>query len=384
MNNEIKKIVALICVVILIFTLFSACSGTNGSNSHMPDSLNSNESQDNEVKKSSEAAKSEKENSYNAKWRIAFHDQSLPDEYITPEVIAFYSKDDDGNAKAVNVSKNEVYEYAKSLVSVPRTHFFEQYFPENIVNVLLPVLDYAVAHKYCQFCIPSAELKRSDIALNRDYLSETYRISNYGVGYETVAFYETDNGDRLDYTTVYLCGMDEAGMEKYIDAVSKAEEIVSSVPDGYNEYQTALYLYRYITENVRYDEDDYYNKEDGYNLLYDALILNKTVCAGYTESIYYLYNLAGIECITIGGYLYFPWNNERSNHIWNIAKLDGTYYNFDSTWDEGLAISEYLFFGVSTEDMQSYYERSVWSDCLKYCPQCNESLIDKWDYSKTN
>ena len=171
---------------------------------------------------------------------------------------------------------------------------------------------------------------------------------------------------------VTLPGMDYRGhMSEYLQAVAAAREIVAGMPEGMGEYEKALYLYQWLTENVRYDRNDYY--EGAWTLLYDTLVKRETVCAGYAEALYVLYNLAGIECFTVSGYLNDPLNG-GAGHIWNVAKIDGEYYQFDSTWDEGVPPEGYHFFGVSADRLQLYYPRHVETLAEEYCPACTKSL----------
>ena len=76
-------------------------------------------------------------------------------------------------------------------------------------------------------------------------------------------------------------------VEKHMSAMEVAEKLLDSVPEEADEVETALYLYQWLTDHVRYDSYDYYDNE-GWNLLYDTLVERKTVCSGYTEALYYL------------------------------------------------------------------------------------------------
>ena len=159
-------------------------------------------------------------------------------------------------------------------------------------------------------------------------------------------------------------------MSEYQESIAKAREIVAEIPAGSGDYDKILFLYQWLTEHVRYDFNDYYESE--WNLLYDTMIKNQTVCAGYTEALYVMANLAGVECFTQAGNI-----NDGggwSSHIWNVAKIDGEYYLFDSTWDEGLDPSRYCFFGVSSETMQSYRPRLIIGMLKDYCPPCTKDL----------
>lgn len=310
-------------------------------------------------------------------WQTAFRDSSLPAKELPADCIAFYEVAGDGSISITNVPQQEVLDYADSLTQLPRTRYFEQYLPENLLG-LLPILDYAVAHNYCRMSIPTTEFGGEDIIANADNLRYMYRISGSGVGGLTVQSFELPDGKTRNYVLVTLAGMDTRGMmPKYLEAIEEAKRIVREAPQGLSETELALYFYQYLTDNVRYADENYYS-DGGWNLLYDTLITKRTVCAGYTEALYYLYNLAGIECFTIEGYIANPTNPLGNGyHIWNVAKLDGTYYQFDATWDEGRIPAQYRYFAVSSEDMQAYFERDVETAAGDYCPECTVSFLPR-------
>jgi transglutaminase/protease-like cytokinesis protein 3 len=50
-------------------------------------------------------------------------------------------------------------------------------------------------------------------------------------------------------------------------------------------------------------------------------------CSGYAHAVQYLCDLSGIECMYITGT-----NKAGQSHAWNVVKVDGNWYNFDTTW----------------------------------------------------
>ena len=63
------------------------------------------------------------------------------------------------------------------------------------------------------------------------------------------------------------------------------------------------------------------------------------------------------------------------DHIWNVARIDGQYYQFDSTWDAGLNPLEYAFFGVSSDYMLEYHTKNLTVFSTEMLPLCPESLL---------
>jgi hypothetical protein len=75
-----------------------------------------------------------------------------------------------------NVSGEEVY--GNRLARLPRTRFFEQYLSPELVDELLPALDYAMAHGYSRLSIPTTCLSYGLIEGASKYLTQTYRIND--------------------------------------------------------------------------------------------------------------------------------------------------------------------------------------------------------------
>ena len=310
-------------------------------------------------------------------WQEAFRNKELPEGILTPGNIAFYQTDGE-TVSIVNVPEEEVYAYRPA--RLPRTHYFEQYMSDAVREDLLPVLDYALAHGYCRFSIPTTTLSRGQLHEVSTYLNQTYMVNYGGVGSLDVRTFDQEDGSTLTFLLVSISGMDGRGMmRQYLDAAAAVEALVDSIPADYDEMHKALYLYQYLTDHVEYDSDNYYDGST--NLLYDAMIKHYTVCAGYTEAFYFLCNLAGIECITIDGYVSDLGNGAGDTHVWNVARIDGTWYQFDSTWDAGLTVADYAYFGVSDAYMLANHTELISEKSKEYAPECPGSLLPDQDPS---
>ena len=314
---------------------------------------------------------------YALTWAAAFRSNRAPDGELPGDQIAFCNRQSDGTLTIENVSKADLLENQPD--RLPRTHYFEQFLPQCMLE-LLPVLDYAYAHGCSRIAVPTVNWDFKDMEPNQRYLNATYRNNNSIMSIKKVDTLEMDSGVNLRYFLITI-GAFERGEEiitHYREAIAAAETLVDSIPEGLDEEQTMLYLYRWLTDNVEYDHDDYYSS-DGVNLLYDAMIKHKTVCAGYTEALYYLSNLAGIECFTASGSIWS--DGELESHIWNVAKINGAYYQFDSTWDAGLQPAEYSYFGVSVETMMNYHKREYVAFSQKHLPEMTEDLLPVQDWT---
>ena len=308
-------------------------------------------------------------------WQKAFRDNDLPEGEVDAEHIAFLKVGPEHSMSVFNVSRQEVY--GKQLARLPRTRFFEQYLSPELVDELLPALDYAMAHGYSRLCIPTTSLSYGLIEGASKYLTQTYRINDKKIGSLGIKEVELPNGQTLTFLLVTIGGMENLGMiEQYREGIAAAEAIVDGMPGNLDEKGKMLYFYRWLTENVSYYDYDENAVEYYYNdwcMIYDALVKHNTVCAGYAEALYVLCNLAGIECFTVDGEIIR--NQDPGMHIWNVAKIDGKYYQFDSTWDAGMSVADYDYFGVSKERIETLRKQYVVAFAEEYCPPCQEDLL---------
>ena len=77
--------------------------------------------------------------------------------------------------------------------------------------------------------------------------------------------------------------------------------------------------------------------------------------------------------MVIEGYITNP--APLGGHAWNVARIDGTYYQFDSTWDAGLIPSYYAFFAVSDAYMMENHTQNVETFSQEFVPECPQSLF---------
>ena len=119
------------------------------------------------------------------------------------------------------------------------------------------------------------------------------------------------------------------------------------------------------------------HEETDWSTLYDALILRYTVCTGYAEAIYCLFNLAGIDCLYLCGSVVE--DHVAEFHAWNEARINGKWYIFDATWDSsvlsaGVSRDRLIFFGLSDEVSDRYAVRKPWEFMASVRPACEELL----------
>ena len=162
------------------------------------------------------------------------------------------------------------------------------------------------------------------------YSKESLDSGKYGYTFNLVIPY---------YTT--------AAQEKELDTAVK--NLLNRLNVGSKSaYDKVKAVYDYVCANVTYDHD--HLNDTSYSLQftpYAALVKKTAVCQGYALLMYRLMLELGVDIRLIAG------TGGGEAHGWNIVKLDGFYYNLDSTWDAGM--DEYEFFLVSRKNFPYHF-----------------------------
>lgn len=137
-----------------------------------------------------------------------------------------------------------------------------------------------------------------------------------------------------------------------------AEEILSEAENLESVHDCELYIHDALVDKISYSTGAAMNQS-----AYSALVLGKTVCAGYARAYQYLLQQLGIPCYYCTGYA-------GENHAWNIVKLEDTYYNVDVTWADTKP-QNYLYFNGADADYASDHIRK---DLSVKLPACNGTL----------
>ena len=197
---------------------------------------------------------------------------------------------------------------------------------------------------------------------DRDILSEIPRFVN---AWMAAAVEETGSPVEGDYIR-YQCGGYESTtscdradgsytftvqiVPQYYMYLAQEEAVTEKlweIFDGFgfdgdtSDYDKIRAIYDYMCSRVKYDKIHVKNK---YYCLrstsYAALIQETATCQGYSVALYRMLRQAGINARIITGIGHGE--NFDGFHAWNIAQLDGVYYNLDATWDAGK--DEYSYF----------------------------------------
>ncbi len=142
------------------------------------------------------------------------------------------------------------------------------------------------------------------------------------------------------YAWYYTTSEQEAALTAKVNSVMSQLNL-----SGKSDYEKVRAIYDYICKNVVYD-NEHLNQSD-YTLKYSAyaaLINGTSVCQGYALLFYRMCLEAGVDNRIVAG------SGNGQAHAWNIVKLNGVYYNCDSTWDAGGGNEHFLKGSSSFED----------------------------------
>ena len=202
------------------------------------------------------------------------------------------------------------------------------------------VLTQAVFDQLCADLFAKA-IAHTGVGKEGDYI--LWNCQGYTVGATQEASSQGSGYDvHITFTFTYLSDADqEAQMDQAVADLLSSLDLSSKT-----DYQKIKAIYDYICSNITYDYDNLY--DDSYTLKhssYAALINKKAVCQGYASLFYRLALEAGIDARVISG-------DSGGPHAWNIVKIEGSYYNLDSTWDAGN--TEYEYFLKNAKDFPNH------------------------------
>lgn len=140
----------------------------------------------------------------------------------------------------------------------------------------------------------------------------------------------------------------------------QAEVILSGARAQSTVFEQEKYIHDALMEMVEYDETAAMNQS-----AYSALVLGRSVCAGYARSFQYLMQQLGVPC-------YYCTGTSGEDHAWNVIKLDQTYYNVDVTWDDTNPPT-YDYFNRSDQEFAATHLRTSLS---VYLPACGVSVAE--------
>lgn len=129
--------------------------------------------------------------------------------------------------------------------------------------------------------------------------------------------------DEMNTATIYyLFDKEQAkSAQEQIDA--ETEKILSKISPAQSEAQKLMLLHDLIAERCRYSDFLFSDT------VYGCLVNGMALCEGYAKTFVYLARKLGLEAMCVPGK-----SSRDVLHVWNIAKIEGKYYNIDVTWDD--------------------------------------------------
>lgn len=175
--------------------------------------------------------------------------------------------------------------------------------------------------------ISDAAMAHTGNPVEGDYLLWQYS----GWNIESIPYYQSNGYYYLTipYTVTYFTTL---AQEQQMDAA--VDSLLNSL-NLYNEtdYVKVKGIYDYICANITYDHTSTGKMKHS---AYAALINKTAVCQGYATLFYRLSLELGVDNRLVSG------TGNGGAHGWNIVRLNGLYYNLDSTWDAGLTTYNYF------------------------------------------
>lgn len=192
-----------------------------------------------------------------------------------------------------------------------------------------------------------ASLEHTGIPDEGDYLF--YHLKSYTAGCSLRA--DHDGADViLLYTFTYLSdAAEEAAVAERLRAVMAGLGL-----EGMTEAGKIRAIYRWITENVTFDEWD---SRMAYSAC-GALIHGRAVCQGFANLFYRMALTAGLDARIVSGTGMNggPESATSGPHAWNIVRIGDLYYNLDVAWDAGRTSWHWFLLGSDSFDAEHIAE----------------------------
>ena len=145
--------------------------------------------------------------------------------------------------------------------------------------------------------------------------------------------------------------------EDYAAMRSRCSTVAAQILEEAREQSSAFARERVVHDRLiagcRYTD----SKANPYkSTLYGVLVGGGASCEGYAKAAKYLLDQLDIPCYVVLGDSTPPGSNTQS-HMWDIVKLEGTYYHLDLTWDDpiiesGGDVIRYSFFNITDEQIR--------------------------------
>lgn len=274
--------------------------------------------------------------------RVSYSVNEEDNNYKTDSIVSYSSneqmkKDKKAFITGENLYFNEEYNIYYTYLSSEGKKIYNQVY----ANALVYNKTFTTVSK-----ISTNELSDVMEALFNDHPELFYLDTNYSYKYNS-------NGMCIEITLNYNDTVNNIEYNKDVFE-NEVNRIVNEANKLANDFEKEKYVYMALINEVDYDKSANYNQS-----AFSALVVGKSVCAGYARAFQLIMQRLNIPTYYVLGFA-------KEEHAWNIVKLNGGYYNVDLTWDDTGGV--YKHFNLTDRDIAVTHERRGIS---KNLPKCN-------------
>lgn len=197
----------------------------------------------------------------------------------------------------------------------------------------------------------TSELDLSDL----DMITDDLYLAYWAFDHDNPQFLELGSGYQMKYSktggrqvvagvTIIFERSPVSVSQSKFDRI--ANEVIEEANTKATDYDKLLFIHDWIVDNTVYTYTDsaHEYEADG------VVVYGEAVCEGYAKAFMYFAQSVGIDCVCVIG------KAKGEQHMWNLVKLYGCWYNVDATWDDpkmsdGSDVLRHTYFLLSDADI---------------------------------
>lgn len=265
--------------------------------------------------------------------------------------------------KVISEVTNNEYSKDKSYKYVKLTNDFILKDKDDILNVIYTVLNSGMSD-FTFYCSDEYTECMNDIdVISKDRVILS-NINNFVHPFNSFSDIETTRYPSTGKVIIHINRQYETEKINLIN--NKVDEIINrNITNNMNDRDKIKVIHDYIINTTKYDnlKSDENISNYSSDTAYGPLFEGYAICNGYSDLMsIFLYKM-NIETIKIAS----------ENHIWNLVKLDNSWYHLDLTWDDpvmenGKEIIDYNYYLITTDELmefddnQHYFDKEVYKE----------------------